>query len=112
MKEPNMELGRLKYCKVFPGIGIARVGSSSDCFVGPELPGRTTEPSGGYKDARRDIRRQAARFRIYAFDDANQVLGECLADEPGVRIEWRVQLANKKASWHEFKGTKAGLDTD
>ncbi|HEV7403677.1 MAG TPA: LodA/GoxA family CTQ-dependent oxidase [Chthoniobacteraceae bacterium] len=101
------------YCKIYPGIGIARVGNSADgFFIGPEAPGRAPEPEGGFRDATGHVKRQAARFRIYAFDSSNRVLHEITASSPGAQIEWTVQLANTKAAWFNFNGVAAGLQTD
>ena len=108
-----MDFNKVKVCRIYPGIGIARVGNSEkEFFIGPEVPGATVEPPGGYKDRRGFVKRQGARFRIYAFDAAGKVLGECRLDVPGVEIAWTVTLANKKASWHEFDGVANGLTTD
>jgi hypothetical protein len=108
-----MDFSKTTACKIYPGIGIARLGNSAtDFFIGPELPSVTVAPDGGYKDKSEFVKRQGAHFRIYAFDAAGQVLGECRLDEPGVEITWTVTLANTKASWHEFNGVAAGLDTD
>jgi hypothetical protein len=43
------------------------------------------------------------RFRVYAFDSDHKALGEIKARD-GVKIEWTVQIANKKASWYQFQG--------
>jgi hypothetical protein len=75
-----------------------------------------------FKDAQGRIKRQAARFRVLVYDDKNpggselQVGDsiEVLNLEPGhitgqvltgtlQDIEWTVYLANKKASWYQFK---------
>src|SRR5262245_5121506 len=72
----------IAYCKIHPAIGIARVGNSPDeFFIGPEIPGGFDPPSGGYKDAGDlnkgippRIKRQAARFRIFAYNTAGQVV--------------------------------------
>jgi L-lysine epsilon oxidase-like protein len=63
-------------CKIHPAIGIARVGDSPDKdFIGPERPGRHDPPEGGhYKDAAGRIKRQAARFRIFAYDEDGEVV--------------------------------------
>ena len=109
MSDPDLD--SVKYCKIFPGIGVARVGNSPDgYFIGPETPGLTEEPLGGYKDAAGRVKRQAARFRIYGFDETNKVVAEITSKI--AEITWTVQVANKKAVWYEFKGVKAGLDTD
>ena len=122
---------------IHPGIGIARLGNSPDSFcVAAETPGGfpiecdqdgnptvkdgIEQPIGSFIDAKGRIRRQAARFRVFAYDDkspdgrevaigdtfdiVNQRSGQLLT----VRIDdvrWTVYLANKKASWYEFKET-------
>jgi hypothetical protein len=99
------------YCRVHPAIGIARVGNSPDkFFIGPERPGVSADPEGGYKDngdPRKGvpprIKRQAARFRIFAFDKDHHALGEVTSISAD--ITWTVHLANKKAEWDTFAGT-------
>ena len=88
--------------KIFPSIGIARLGNSPEFFVGYERPGDRTPPAGGYRDAHCRIKRQAARFRLFAFDGATLV-GEITLAEAD-EISWTVHLANKKASWKKFDG--------
>jgi len=97
--------------KIFPTIGIARIGNSTEFFVGSEIPGVRTPPPGGYKDAHCRVKRQAARFRLYAFDENGNLIIEngkpkeiTAADGP---ITWTVELANKKASWKRFEGLNA-----
>ncbi len=96
--------------KIHPAIGIARLGNSPDgYFIGPEIPGANAPPSGGYKDSQMKVKRQAARFRIFAYDADGKVVKEITAAD--AEIEWTVQLANKKAGWKKFAGLKtdAGL---
>ncbi len=74
----------IAYCKIHPAIGIARIGISPDAyFIAPEIPGRIETPIGGYKDAgdRNSgtpprVKRQAARFRIFAYSKADEPLGD------------------------------------
>ena len=122
--------------KIHPAIGIARVGDSPDDFyLAPErsgaLPiecnaaGLTTPDAQGheppittFKDAQGRVKRQAARFRAYAYDEANPQGRELKAGDTvtfvrqktGQSIEatlldvqWTVYLANKKASWYRFE---------
>ena len=91
------------FCSIFPKIGIARLGNSDDYFVGPEAPGLENSPENGYKDTSGQIKRQAAKFRIYGFDDAGAVIAE-LTSENTKSIQWRASVANKKAAWHAFAG--------
>jgi hypothetical protein len=97
----------IAYCKIFPPIGIARVGNSEEpagFFPGPDgLIG----PPARYKDANGAVLRQAALFRIYAFDADDRVVGELTADNAS--LTWTVSLANKKAAWYEFDGAKNAM---
>ena len=85
-----------------PSVGIARVGNSPDSFFfGPELPGTLPVAPDGFKDANGAIARQAARFRIYGYDEAGAVVRELTAAD-GATITWTVSVANKKAAWYDF----------
>lgn len=89
--------------RIFPGIGIARVGNSpDDFFIGPEAPLEEPNLSGKFKDAMGRVKRQAARFRIYSYDKNGSVIGELTASD--CDIKWSVHLANKKASYYQFHG--------
>ena len=109
----SFPFSKIHKCKIHPGIGIARVGNSPDqYFVGPEAPCDPNEvapPAGGYKDTDGRIKRQAARFRIYAYDKAGKVLGELPLGSPAdceagraAQVSWKVHLANKKGAWYKF----------
>lgn len=89
--------------KIHPSIGIARLGNSPDkYFIGPEIPGINNPPEGGYKDSAMRIKRQAARFRIFGYDEEGNVVKEISASNAD--IKWTVHLANKKAGWKKFDG--------
>ncbi|HSS49841.1 MAG TPA: LodA/GoxA family CTQ-dependent oxidase [Thermoanaerobaculia bacterium] len=86
---------------IHPGIGIARVGNSKEkYFIGPEVPYPDPKPPGFYRDAKGALKRQAARFRIYGLDAQGHVVREITADD--AKIEWTVEVANKKAAWYQF----------
>jgi hypothetical protein len=87
--------------KIFPSIGVARLGNSPDFFVGPEIPGDRTPPPGGYRDSHCRIKRQAARFRLFGFDGSTLVQEVTAAD---AAIQWTVHVASTKASWRRFVG--------
>jgi len=101
---------------IHPGIGIARVGNSREpdgYFIGPEVtnpnsyyippdPNPTAKAVPSFKDSQGAIKRQAARFRIYAYDADGEVIREITADDPNTEIVWTVEVANKKAAWYEF----------
>lgn len=123
--------------KIHPAIGLARVGNSPDAFyIAPEEEGAlpidcdhegypiikngVEQPINNFKDAQGRIKRQAARFQVFVYDDKNpdgrevqvgdtlqfvnkkngQLIVGTLTD-----IQWQVYLANKKSSWYEFQQT-------
>jgi hypothetical protein len=88
--------------KIFPSIGIARIGNGPDFFIGPEIPGDRPAPAGGYKDANCRIKRQAARFRLFGYDQNGILVQEITTAD--ANISWTVHLANKKSSWRQFSG--------
>ncbi|MBB4639227.1 LodA/GoxA family CTQ-dependent oxidase [Longimicrobium terrae] len=117
--------------RIHPAIGIARLGNSPDGFyISPEAPaalpiacdaagnarlspdGRTEQTVTAFKDEEGRVKRQAARFQIYVYDDESPQgrplhLGDGVAGGGNqgtlVDVEWRVWPANKKSSWYEFK---------
>ncbi|MFE5030761.1 LodA/GoxA family CTQ-dependent oxidase [Streptomyces sp. NPDC056683] len=90
--------------KIHPAIGVARVGNSKETpFIGPESPDQQPADVGSYKDGSGAIRRQAARFRVYGYNAAGEVVRELKPGDAGVsEIQWTVHLANKKAAWYQF----------
>jgi len=83
--------------RIHPAIGIARVGNSpGDFFVGSERVGERPDPVGGFKDGACRVKRQAARFRIFAHHDGGTV-EEITAD--AAAITWTVEVANAKAAF-------------
>jgi hypothetical protein len=117
--------------RIHPGIGIARLGNSPDAFcISPEQPAALPidcDASGNprlspdgltelvvrtFKDDEGRIKRQAARFQIFAYDDEHPggrplKLGDQIEGGGNagtlVNIQWRVYLANKKSSWYQFQ---------
>jgi hypothetical protein len=85
---------------IYPAIGICRVGGSDQYYLAPEIPGLPPQPEGGFKDGTQALKKQAQRFRVYAFDDKDRVISEITDDN--ANIEWRVHLANTKAAWYGF----------
>lgn len=87
---------------IHPSIGIARLGNSPDAwFIGPEVPEPAPEPPGTWRDATGALKRQAARFRIYGYNAAGQVVAELNASNAA--IDWCVHVANKKSAWYQFQ---------
>ena len=115
----------MKYV-IGPSIGIARVGNSlTDFYLAPEqLGGRplVCSPQGDqvldngqpvyvsqYKDGQACIKRQAARFCLFAVDDDGTSHEVTLADPAIAGMEWTVHLANKKAAWYTFSELQGNL---
>ncbi|MEU0793019.1 LodA/GoxA family CTQ-dependent oxidase [Amycolatopsis sp. NPDC005961] len=89
--------------RIHPAIGIARVGNSPEGhFIGPERRwDRSAPEDGSYKDGSGRIKRQVARFRLFAYDERG-VPSE-LVEGPGVEITWTVHLVNAKAAARLFR---------
>jgi len=97
--------------RIYPSIGIARLGKSAESFIGPEVSGSSgTEFNGmglevpvteyktgdtGDPNTSFLVKRQAARFRIYQFDLPGDP-GRPAELPAGAKVEWRVKLVNKK----------------
>ncbi|MGY4512095.1 LodA/GoxA family CTQ-dependent oxidase [Bradyrhizobium sp. USDA 3650] len=96
---------------IFPPLGVARVGNAdgegeyviaSEVVGGwPMLPnGDAAMYEADFRTADGKIKRQAVRFRIYATSTDGDIFEVTARD--GIRIEWKVGVANLKAGWYEF----------
>lgn len=87
--------------RIYPSIGIARLGNSDEFFIGPEVMGsRGRELDSGaevtrFKDAQFRVRKQAARFHLFQQPDSGSLLSPATLPS-GAVIEWTVRLGNKK----------------
>src|SRR5437879_5423044 len=103
--------------KIYPPIGVARVGNSQGFFIGPETPGvpanwdPATKRFLPFKDGDRKILRQAARFRIFDLDNGGNPTREINLKD-GFKIEWRVNVGNRKASFFSFNGQSGARSGD
>ncbi len=92
---------RVVRAAIHPAIGVARVGNSpAGFFVGPEVTDPAPEKPGFYRDENGALKRQAARFRVYGYNAAGEVVGELTADTADIR--WTVHVANRKAAWYQW----------
>jgi hypothetical protein len=109
--DSDIDLSSIEYCRIHPGIGIARLGNSpQEYFIGPEVPDIPAEPQDKlFKDNEGRVKREAVRFRIYAYDSNNKVIKELTSDDGS--IIWNVHLANRKGEAELFVG-RFELPTD
>ncbi len=129
--------------KIHPSIGIARLGNSDEFYLAPEQPGALPIECDADGIEQHDtkgqpvrvssfketgdlsrLKRQAARFRIFAYTEESPDSGEeikiggnygfivntAVTAPTAVvgtvqDIQWTVHLANKKSSWYEFQET-------
>lgn len=106
--------GKIKSIRIHPGIGIARLGDSDEFYIGPEAPGVVVDPGGSngpgpnggtYRDSGARLKRQAQRYRVYAYDAHHKVVAELTSDSDLVQsIRWRVHVRNMKAANFAFQG--------
>lgn len=87
---------------IYPPLGLARVGNSDEYYFASDLPGKPPVPDNGFKDAQGRVKKEVARFRIYALDSQGIPIQEITATAD-TEIEWRVNLANRKAGWYNFE---------
>jgi hypothetical protein len=92
--------------RIYPSIGMARLGNDlTQFYIGPETPGHpgfdvdalgNETPVKQYKVDDDQIKRQAARFRLF---EVNGSGAPRPAELPaGATVEWTVHLVNKKAA--------------
>ena len=62
-----------------------------------------------FKDPQGRIRRQAAMFRIFRFEEGKSAVEVTLADPSVKEISWTAHLANKKACWYNFAELQGNL---
>jgi len=127
--------------RIHPAIGIARVGTSREYYLGPETmaaePGEgvltgglpikpgtdsTTITSGDLRDSDGKLKRQAARFKIYQYQDGDTysypsaggeevVIGSVVDGKMVKDVVWAVHLANKKANcWEIDEAANEGIN--
>ncbi|HJQ68437.1 MAG TPA: LodA/GoxA family CTQ-dependent oxidase [Blastocatellia bacterium] len=92
--------------RIFPSIGIARLGEDPNFFLAPERPGDdpgelkpdgTLTPVTRFKDAtRKKVRKQGARFHIFESDDGTNWRPANLP--ASATVTWTVTLVNKKSA--------------
>jgi len=95
--------------RIYPSIGIARVGDSKDSFItGAEAPGNV--PAGPYRGSDGGLRPQGVRFRIYQVEidgNENEVARAEIMATKTTKIAWTVTLANRKAAALRIEDTLA-----
>jgi hypothetical protein len=89
--------------EISPSIGIARVGSSGNFFLGPE-PGLA--PPNSYRDGSGLLLRQAARFRVFRCDRdaAGRITAFNEITAAQAKIHWKAHVVNRKPSVPNFLG--------
>jgi hypothetical protein len=97
--------------RIYPSIGIARVGNDlTQFYIGSEIPGHpgfdvddqgNETPIKQYKVDDDQIKRQAARFRLFEVDGGVPRPAQLPA---GATVEWTVHLVNKKAAVRRDSG--------
>jgi hypothetical protein len=120
--------------RVHPSINFARVGNSEQYYIAPETaagelidkakglfgglpikPGTEDTPinEDDFRDDQHRVKRQAARFRIFAYDQLQTTypsndpgrevqIGDTIAGKVIKDIRWSVHLANKKNNWYKI----------
>lgn len=106
-------MGETTY-EIHPAIGIARIGSSDDSseggwFLGPEP---SVPPPATYRDGTGRLKRQAARFRVFACErgrDGELLDFRELTLDQVRKLTWTVHLANRKGVARRRFGSGPGF---
>ena len=133
--------------RVHPAIGIGRIGDSNEFYIAPVTAAGTIEPGGlmgglpikpgtedtpitadDFRDQDGNVKRQAARFRVYAYPAGSSgkypsgggtlvTIGSVVGAKKVADIVWTVHLANKKLNNYstvskgdQFRGMAAYQD--
>jgi L-Lysine epsilon oxidase N-terminal/L-lysine epsilon oxidase C-terminal domain len=103
----SARLGARSEFRIYPSIGVARVGDCTDSFIiGPEAPG--VAPTGPFRGSDKRLKPQAARFRIYKVEiDAqeNETVTKEVVPSSQIKVTWSVSLANRKAAGSQIIDT-------
>lgn len=119
--------------RIHPAIGIARVGNSPDYYLAPETAAGELPSSGdglwgglpldattgrpitadGFRDGQGRLKRQAVRFRIYAYtgsgwptgESTEVTLGALIGGKRVADIVWQAHIANKKLNCFSMEDT-------
>jgi L-lysine 6-oxidase len=113
--------------RIHPKIGIARVGNSPDAFyLAPEVTGGLpiecdergnaighdgrVQHVRNFKDATGAIKRQAARFKVFAHQHDGSAEEVTLGKGRVKSIRWTAHIANKKPIWYTFSELTGDLE--
>ncbi len=98
----SIDFSKVTRVAIYPSIGIARVGNSpNEYFLGPQIPGQHPNDPDCFRDTEGRIKRQGSQFFIYGLDEKGNVLCE-INDSHGAKVDWTVEVANRKSGWYNF----------
>ena len=86
--------------EIHPAVGVIRVGDSDEWYLGPEVSPLPPVPAGSRRSSDGRLKRQAAKFRVYGYNAAGEVVRELTDDWADVR--WTAHVANRKAAWYQW----------
>ncbi|WP_191602716.1 LodA/GoxA family CTQ-dependent oxidase [Marinomonas algicola] len=97
----NEQDSRIVRAAIHPGIGVSRVGNAeTEFYIGPEVTAPLNKSHDFYRTPQGALKRQAARFRLYGYNAAGEVVRELTHEN--ATLSWTVQVANRKANWFHF----------
>lgn len=103
-----MDLNGTPKFRIYPSIGIARVGNGpatqDQVVFSPEVPwANLYDTENSYYTDQGALKKQAQRFYIYQCDDAGNPVGKI--DPADYTIVWTAEVANKKPFWYDFNNS-------
>jgi len=96
----------IKYIKIHPAIGVARIANNEDYFEFFEAYNKNFKPASDYmsegnsskdiKSGFQRLKRQAVQFRAFAYGSDNKPIGEVKDILKDVKILWSAKVSNRK----------------
>lgn len=111
-----MNISDVKFFKIHPSIGVARIANNDDYFEFFEAHSKNFYPpqnymsKGGVSDieyGKLRIKRQAVQFTIFAYGQHNELLGKVDDLFPDIEVKWSGNVGNRKLyNYSKKKGSE------
>lgn len=109
-----MCISDVKYFKIHPAIGVARIANNEDYFEFYEAHAKNFSPASDYMSGggssdpdigKLRMKRQAVQFTVFAYGSDNQLIGKVKELFPDVQLSWKANVGNRKLrNYSEKKG--------
>jgi len=108
-----MNISDVKYFKIHPSIGVARISNNDDYFEFFDALAHNFSPAENYmskggtddpEPGKMRLKRQAVQFTIFAYGADGNLLGKLDQLFPDTQVEWTADVANRKLHNYSAQG--------